>query len=79
MAATARAVTADEEGPGLGGGHSPKLTALRRAEYQAGLESWIGTIRQAAPELKKVVFENAASECAGYVRGGFSSRSSSIA
>ena len=68
---TARAMKADEDGPDLGGGHSPKLTAGQRAEYQAGVESLVRTIRMAAPERRRNVFRNAVSEGAGYVGSGF--------
>ena len=44
MAATARAVTADEEGPDLGGGHSPKLTPRHQAMYEAGLFNHSGCL-----------------------------------
>ena len=40
--------------------------------FEAGLDSLIRTIRQAAPELTEVVFQNAASEAATYVQKGFS-------
>lgn len=72
MTAAARAVTVDDEAPDLGGGQSTKLTARDRAMYEAGLESWIRTIQQAAPGLTEDVIRNAASECAGYIREGFS-------
>ena len=70
MAATAPA-TANEERPDLGG-HSPKLTHRELAEYEAGLESWVRTIRRAAPGTKEVVIRNAALECAIYIQKGFS-------
>jgi hypothetical protein len=70
--ATARAVTPDDEGPDLDGGHSPALTTRDQAAYEDGLESLIRTIRLAPAELKEAVIRNAASECAGYVRSGFS-------
>jgi AAA domain len=71
MVVTARAVTGDEDEPDLGG-RSPKLAPRDQAIFENGLESWITTIRRAAPELKEDVLHNAASECATYVRKGFS-------
>ena len=71
MAATAPAVTANEERPDLGG-HSPKLTHRELAEYEAGLESLIRMIRQAPPELKEIVSRNAALEASRLIQKGFS-------
>jgi AAA domain len=72
MLATARAVTADEDGLDIDGAHSPKLTARDQAMFEDGLESLIRTIRQASPELKEAVIRNAASEGASYIQKGFS-------
>jgi hypothetical protein len=50
----------------------PTLPRRDVATYKASLESLIRMIRQAPPELKEDVFQNAALEAAGYVHRGFS-------
>jgi AAA domain len=72
MAASVRAVTAQDDGADLANGHSTKLTAREQADYEAGLDSLIRMIGKAKPGLEEAVFRNAVSEAAGYVRRGLS-------